>query len=421
VRWHALTPYTQDVSTRKPKGKSSGNNGASDGTPDPAAAKGPPSLVRPTVRVALGEMLGQGRAVSTLHAAVRSGRIHHAWIFSGPDGVGKMTAALGFAAILLDHAVAPGAERSLEPDPDSHVQSLLAAGTHPDLHVVRKELAPFSREARIRTHKQTVIPVDVLREFLIEPAARSRVLPGVSLASKVLIVDEAHLLGVEGQNALLKTLEEPPSGTVLILVTSNEARLLPTVRSRAQRVAFVALDDHDMLLWAARSGLLERLGTDTIPPWLAAIARGSPGRTLAALDGGLERWHRELGDAIGELPQGRYPVELASKGPELVEQLVNHRLGANPNASKDAANKDAARQLLAYVGDRLAAGMRDEAARATSPCSADSQRVDAWINAIDAVHRAEGYLGSNVQLKFVLDSLAGQLVEGFAGRVTLRG
>src|SRR5690606_4650358 len=119
------------------------------------------------------------------------------------------------------------------------------AWPHPDLHVVTKELARYSEDRSTRERKLTQIPVDVLRTELIEPVYRAAQMGH----GKVFIVDEAELLNDAGQNAMLKTLEEPPAGTTIILVTSIQDRLLPTIRSRCQRVAFVPLPDSVVSRW----------------------------------------------------------------------------------------------------------------------------------------------------------------------------
>jgi DNA polymerase-3 subunit delta' len=154
--------------------------------------------------------------------------------------VGKFTTALAFAAVILDPSSQPDLSGVIEPDPESASQQLLAAGTHPDLHIITKELAVVSRVDSVRDSKQRNIAKAVLEEFLLEPAARTGSMNG-ALASKVFIVDEAELIDGVGQNSLLKTLEEPAPGSVIILVTANEERLLPTIRSRCQRVGFAPL------------------------------------------------------------------------------------------------------------------------------------------------------------------------------------
>ena len=102
-----------------------------------------------------------------LRDALAAQRVHHCWVFAGPHGVGKFTTARAFAQLLLDPEAAPNLMGVLESPPESTVARLVAAGTHPDLHEIRKELALHSANATIRTRKLSNIPVDVLREHMI--------------------------------------------------------------------------------------------------------------------------------------------------------------------------------------------------------------------------------------------------------------
>src|SRR5690606_34736066 len=126
-----------------------------------------------------------------------------------------------------------------------------------------------------------------------------------SLASKVFIVDEAELLrsNLAVQNAILKTLEEPPPGSVIILITSAEEALLPTIRSRCQRVVFRALEDADMEGWFRHSGI-DAKGAER--DWLLWYAAGAPGRALEAAQTGLYAWMEAMGKPLKETESGRY-------------------------------------------------------------------------------------------------------------------
>lgn len=351
--------------------------------------------------VPLATILGQHRAIDTLERTIEAGRLHHAWIFHGPVGVGKFTTALALAATLLDPTTTRDLSGRLAPDPDSHVQRLIGAGMHPDLHVVRKELAPFSREDAVRGRKQTNIPVEVVREFLIEPAARTRIERHDSLAAKVLIVDEAELLSNQAQDTMLKTLEEPPAGTILVLVTSNEERLLPTIRSRSQRIAFTPLSDDALGAWLSRHR--ESGGAHIDPePWLLRFAEGSPGRLLRALDLGVPAWHKALDPMLAEIWQGRFPVTLGQAAAKLVDDAAKAQVEGRPEASKEAANRLAAGEMLRYLAqrarERLASGGRTER--------------DAAAAAIESVRAAELDLSRNVSLPFVFERLALQMLWG---------
>jgi hypothetical protein len=103
------------------------------------------SSFRPPVPLPLSALLGQDRASGILVDSLRSDRVHHAWIFHGPAGVGKCTAAAAFASLLLDPTTAAGLSGEIAPDPESTTQQMLSAGTHPDFHYIAKELATYSR------------------------------------------------------------------------------------------------------------------------------------------------------------------------------------------------------------------------------------------------------------------------------------
>ncbi|USN98184.1 MAG: AAA family ATPase [Phycisphaeraceae bacterium] len=357
-------------------------------------------LVTPALERTIDDILGQPRAIETLDAAIASGRVHHAWIFHGPAGVGKFTTALAFAAVLLDPDAGPDLTGRYRPDPATRAQGLLRTGSHPDLHVIRKELARFSDNPSVRSSKLTTIPKDVLDTRLIAPAYRAASMTG-GLASKVFIVDEAELLdrsasNAVSQNALLKTLEEPPEGTVLILVTSNEDRLLPTIRSRSQRVGFGPLDEDSMSRWASESEIA--LPRDA--KWLFDYAAGSPGRLKEAVETGLASWHTELKPGLDRALKGEFDPMLAPVMRDLVDEWAKAWVAEDDKRSKEAANRMAMGRLFSMVGDHARARLADPAC------------TEIALGMIDAIGRAESRLASNVQLALVLEGLAADLPAG---------
>lgn len=352
------------------------------------------------------EVLGQDAAVGILRASMAAGRVHHAWIFHGPQGVGKFTTALAYAAYLLDPTTAPDLAGRLAPDPQSQVQRLVRTGSHPDLHVVTKELARVSRNPKIRDGKQTVIAKEVVEEFLIEPASRTRVAVGESLAGKVFIVDEAELLDPRTQNSLLKTIEEPAPGTIVILVTSNEDRLLPTVRSRCQRVRFGSLSDTDMLEWIRRSGMdLD----DARRQWLVRFACGSPGAAAMAVAHDLFKWHSTLTPMLADLARGHFPMPLGAAMHALVEEQAAAWVKADSDASKEAANKAWSKRMLAFVAEHYRSSLAAAGGGAGLAPGADVPALEAALSAIDAVALAEDELQANVNKEFVFENLAARL------------
>ncbi len=355
--------------------------------------------------IGLGSVLGQARATEILSQSMHSGRVHHAWIFHGPEGVGKFTTAIAWAATILDPSSAPDLGGQIAPEPQSHVQLLLKAGTHPDLHVIKKELARYHEEKKIRDAKLATIPKAIVEECLIVPATLAPTMKSDSIAGKVFIVDEAELLdrsptNAPVQNAILKTLEEPAPGTVIILVTSSEDRLLPTIRSRCQRVAFTPLDDDAMRAWINTQQL------DLDPDehhWLMQYAAGSPGRFLDAIAGGLYHWHKQIEPMCAQVDRGVHSITLGSTMGELVDQWATKWVKAGEklgeNRSKEAANRKGAEQMFALIAQRARKGLREPASIARS------------LHAIDCLERAKAELNTNVQVKFVMEHLAAGLSE----------
>jgi DNA polymerase-3 subunit delta' len=379
-----------------------------------------PAVAKPFV--ALEEVLGQERAVQTLLTAAATGHLHHAWIFHGPPGVGKFTTAAAFAALVLDPTTAPDLSGRIAPDPDSQTQRLVRAGTHPDLHIVTRELAAISEDPDVRDRKQLNIPKPVLKEFLIEPAARARVLSGASNAGKVFIVDEAELMDGIGQNALLKTLEEPPPGTVIILVTAREHRLLPTIRSRCQRVAFSPLEEKDMRAW------LKRVNPQPPPPreqidWVLSFACGSPGAAELALANNLFQWHVALAPMFQQLARGEFPIEMGEVMTRLIKDRAEAVVKGNAQASLDAVKRAWARRLLSLLSEQIRRDLRESTARVaraslpvTGHEAADAGKRGASqpptaraLSQIDVLAEAEPQLNSNVNLEMLLENVAAQL------------
>ncbi len=218
------------------------------------------------------QMLGHTRPLEILRRAIESGRLPHAWLFQGPEGVGKRALADAFAAALLCERPGPGGACG---DCPACVQ--FRAGSHPDLH--RLELP----EGRSR------IPIEAFHalEAELQLAAYAR-------GRRVAIVDPADLLSREAQHAFLKTLEEPRPGTVLILVTSRPSALLATIRSRCQHVAFGPIPA-DLL---AGHLVREKRAEPARAALVAAIARGSLGRAEALL---AEKALADRDGAIGEI------------------------------------------------------------------------------------------------------------------------
>lgn len=362
-------------------------------------------------------ILGQNQAVDLLNLQLSTGRQHHAYIFHGPVGVGKFTTALAYARILLCHErgadltgrvtacdTCPSCRLLTGLTPDAPVSDeddthgLTTA--HPDLHVIRKELARFSDDASTRNRKLTRIPVEVLRSALIEPA---NLAPKLG-ANKVFIVDEAELLNPAGQNALLKTLEEPPAGTTLILVTGNEDRLLPTIRSRCMRIAFSPLPDQAVRDWCAEHAPDLPAGQQDV---LVEFASGSLGRAQLITQYGLLAWADTVLPALDRAAQGRPTPDLGQQVFTFIDTFAADFVKAHANGSKEAANKLGADMMWSLIATRARARLADLSA----DCSPDDpvtneQSLAPWLSIIDATEQAQKLLGSNVNLSITCDHLA---------------
>lgn len=363
-------------------------------------------------------ILGQTRAMEILAAALQSGRFHHGWIFSGPRGVGKFTVAIEVARALLD----PESDGTIPArNPNSVIQKLIDSHTHPDLHIIRKEMAAYSDSRELRERKQLNIPVNLLRERIIggysgevyhEAAAYRTSARG---HGKVFIIDEAELLDETGQNAMLKTLEEPPIDTYFFLVTSQPDRLLATIRSRCQHVRFGRIDDDAMQQVLKRHGAslpdgepeIQTLKSKIQNPspelhWAIQFAEGSPGIALLALQYNFHQCQTTLDPMLADLERGRFPTNMGDALAGFVEEfakswVANH---GTKTTSKDAANKDGAKHVFALLSTharrRLAHALADSAARET------------WLHAIDLLREAERQLHSNVNVKMLMENLVVQ-------------
>jgi len=240
-------------------------------------------------------IVGHEKERERLRSAAAEQRLAHALLFAGPDGIGKRAVAIGLAISLQCSEDRPQAP-ILDGCGECAACRQVAAGSHPDVQLVG---VPSGRKE---------IGIDRIREL-----KRFVQLRPVYDRGKVVVIDDAHMLTVAAQNALLKTLEEPPHGSLLILVASNADSLLPTVRSRCQRIQFQPLPTP-----LVERLLVERHGIDAAAARiLSAAAEGSPGRALALRRSFVgERWE-QLRQTLAALGSARY-VHLAKMAQELI-------------------------------------------------------------------------------------------------------
>ncbi len=210
------------------------------------------------------DLFGHDHAVQALEHALASSRLHHGWLFFGRRGIGKATLAYRFARSLLagPSVTEPGLTLALE----NPVFRQVEGRHHPDLMVIEAERDPKTGKVK------PAITVDRVRD------ATANLYKTPALAKRrVLIVDGAEQLNRNAANALLKPLEEPPSGAVLILISHRPGQVAATLRSRCAKLALRGLDD------AHLQDLLSRHAPDLSDASRAAIvalAEGSLGRAL---------------------------------------------------------------------------------------------------------------------------------------------
>jgi len=380
-------------------------------------------------------IIGHAAALDRLREGLRRNRLQHAWIFHGPQGVGKSTVALELARLLLDPETTPVDIDRFAAPRESETARLIAGQLHPDLHVIRRELAMRSRSRELRRKKLTNLPIDLLREYVIGGHIEGvgqidgpAYLTAVRGHGKVFIIEEAELIERGGQNALLKCLEEPPPRTWFILVTAREHELLPTIHSRCQRLAFTPLAPLEFDTWLSRSSVA--LG-GAEGDWLRRLAGGAPGVATFAAAHDLASWHRELAPQIANLAAGQFsaglPDTMFTMVESLAEALVKERVnaakaagdsaraaqeaeesdddgdgdvapeaggGGKVQASKQSAKDDALRWMVAVLGDEIRHRLRHAVTSGGSPAP--------WLHQLSLLNGLERQAEANLNLRHIL-------------------
>lgn len=295
------------------------------------------------------EIIGQPRSLEILRSALGNGRLHHAYLFIGPEGVGKRTVALALAkALHCEQAANDFCDRCAA---CARIQS----GNHPDVRVVE-----------VLTDKKE-ITIQQVREVEKEINFRS-----FSGKRKVAIIDPATSLNLSSQNALLKTLEEPPRDSLLILIAGNSGALLPTLRSRCLRISFGPLARDEVAQY-----LTDKAGIDRDEARLrAALSMGSLGAALRLdKEEFLER-RRDWAEKVSSLIPGDYRAASAA-------------------AEAIAGDKDEALEFLQWAETWY----RDLLVHAVSENSAETVNVDmlAEIRSQAAKERVETLLSTCAQ------------------------
>jgi len=233
-------------------------------------------------------LFGHKQAMEQMVAAAHSGAMHHAWLISGPKGVGKATLAWRFTRAVLARGLSACPD-DLSLPADDKTFRLVAAMAHPDVIVLRR---PWDAEKKKFKSELPVDDVRRLRSFF----SRHPSFGNVQLA----VIDCMDDMNLQAQNALLKILEEPPKAAILLLVAHTPGLLLPTIRSRCRMLQLRPLPQDTM------REALQRLAPQADGDQLelaATLAPGAPGQAAALAASGMTGAYQQILGVLATLPQ----------------------------------------------------------------------------------------------------------------------
>lgn len=234
-------------------------------------------------------LLGQEEAEKVVLDSYNNHTLHNSWLISGERGIGKATFAYKFARFLLD----PNrSSKTLNTSPDSQSNHLVSSNSHPDLKIIERDYIETDRKKVLKAIKEgeamseselqnlkksAFIRIDDVRtinDFMAKKSSQN--------GWRVVIVDSIDDMNTAAANALLKILEEPPAKSVIMLISHNVGKLLPTIKSRCSKLVLRPLDENNLIC------LLRRYRPDLEEKeikGIAHIASGSIGKALAYADG----------------------------------------------------------------------------------------------------------------------------------------
>lgn len=294
--------------------------------------------------------------------AYRAGRLHHAWLIGGPQGIGKATFAYRITRFLLTHPD-PASEaiqraQSLAIDPESGISAKVAALSHPNMVVLRRAPATDKKAA------STIIPVDAVRKALSLFSSTAG-----NDGYRICIVDSVEDLNIASANALLKVIEEPPPKALFLLVAHAPGRTLATIRSRCRRLLLRELAQTDVV--RAVQSLPSPFG-DADPAIIQQAAEFSGGSVRAAL-GLMDSRTIELVQRIRGMLE-RLPV---------VEPSAIHALAESMTGREAEADFD---KLLATTHDWIAELIHKRAGEGAAHLA---RFVEVWENIAHAARETQ--------------------------------
>lgn len=375
----------------------------------------------------LSDVQHQTVAQRRLQQAIASGRVPHAFLFAGPEGVGKQMLATRFARLLLcskPSKIDPLSGESGRRKDDLVWKdacgrcedcALMAAGTHPDFRLIHRGVAKFHPDRRVQKSRSAELVIDVVRHFLLaqvgQRPARGR--------AKVFVISEAERLNTESQNSMLKTLEEPPGDSHIILVARSADRLLPTIRSRCQAIPFRGLP---------ADFVAGRLASDHGVPvadarYLSELSEGRLGVAIRYAAQGLAKQRMRVCEILQSI--GRDPLALNKSVKELTEEIPAAKVGDEPDVTDSEATRAGMRTALAMISGALRDALRIACHAPAAAYGAPSERkllealASAWgsrglVRAVRAIAAAESEIDLNANVQLAMDGLGIELSRGLA-------
>lgn len=314
--------------------------------------------------------IGHDQVREWLARVATARRANGAYLFVGPDGIGKSALALEFAAALRCEKPAKGWACG-----QCGECTRIAKGVHPS---VRRFAKPEDKSA---------FPVELVRE-IVEEASKKRLEPGM----RTFIIADADRFNDSSANAFLKTLEEPPSDLIIVLLAENLAQVLPTIISRCQGVRFSPLTNEQVkqvsINWEGLPVSPESRGV------LIRAAQGSPGRL------------RRMAD-VNVLDTVREFLKSAKSDPfHASEKLVEAVQGGEDNEAKRAQLREIIALLSGTLRDRMIGSLGVQAAPFTREFPDEHYSTDALVASLHELDNLRERLDGNVNLKLCCDAIA---------------
>ncbi len=302
------------------------------------------------------KFIGNEKTIKRLRSLAKSGRIAHAYLFAGPDGIGKKRAALRFARTLLCE------KKTADPCGKCGSCGRSERGTHPGLKVIERE----------KDRKDILIRQ--VRELIRE-------LSFVGEGPRIVVIDDAHRMNEEAMNALLKTLEEAPDRVLLVLVTPAPSMLLPTIRSRCQTVLFFPIPEEELV------PLLDLPKEDAL--FVASLAEGSAARALE-LAGEIDEWRGEVREILEKIGTGD----------------INGVIEGLSKIRDVSRTRDKARRILRIAALSLRQALREKAGAPLPhlPASGRKTEIDDLADQLEILLDHERMIDRNVNVSLAVEN-----------------